>query len=83
MKPSSLLTTKDNPHNPHTHWEEWYAYDVSAGHNTCSLLARVANASESINDGETELAMLDIIRYTKHVEYVLVTKENFDAVMKA
>lgn len=40
-----MLTTFDNPFNPHSHFKEWFAYDTELGHNTSSLLARVTFSS--------------------------------------
>jgi len=45
-----MLTTVDNPWNPFTHWDEWYAFDRQAGYNTPSFLARVANVSDELPD---------------------------------
>lgn len=37
------LTTVDNPYDPFTQFNEWYAYDtVQKGYYTCEYLARVA-----------------------------------------
>lgn len=80
---AALLTTRDNPFNPHTQWDEWYAFDVRKGYHTCALLARVANASERIDDGATHSAMAMIVLHHKAVDYVMVTKENFNALVKA
>lgn len=35
------LTTIDNPWNPFTQWDEWYAYDTSMGYRTPERLARM------------------------------------------
>jgi len=38
-----MLTTVDNPYDPFTQFNEWYAYDtVQKDYNTCAYLARVA-----------------------------------------
>lgn len=67
-----LLTTIDNPYDPHTQFDEWYAYDLNAarlGHRTdsCSLLARIANTSPQLSDELNtkiiEDAIDDIIKY--------------------
>ena len=34
---ASLLTTVDNPFNPHTNFDEWYAFDLRMGYDTCLL----------------------------------------------
>ena len=40
-----MLTTVDNPFDPFTRFEEWYAYDVRMGYNTASFLERIAKNS--------------------------------------
>lgn len=74
----SVLSTSDNPYNPFTHWDEWYAWDVAAGYNTCAYLARVANVSELLtdeeNDAEIERAMDEIIQYNLTGKYIKVAQ---------
>lgn len=41
-----LLSTKDNPFNPYTQWNEWYAYDERMGYHTSGLLARIIVATD-------------------------------------
>lgn len=36
-----MLTTDDNPFNPHTDWEGWYMWDETHGYHTSSYLARL------------------------------------------
>lgn len=36
-----MLTTEDNPYNPHTDYTQWLYYDTQQGYNTQSYLARV------------------------------------------
>lgn len=38
-----VLTTKDNPFNPKTQYENWKAWDEQKGYYTEAYLARVAN----------------------------------------
>lgn len=35
------LTTKDNPYDPKTQFEEWYMYDLMLGYNTLQRLAKM------------------------------------------
>ena len=44
----AMLTTKDNPWNPFTHFKEWFQFDTSHGYNSSALLARVVVTSESL-----------------------------------
>lgn len=61
-----MLTTVDNPFNPFTMYDEWYAYDVRMGYNTTSFLDRVAHQSYDISEPDQALvvqqAIDDIIR---------------------
>lgn len=45
-----MLTTYDNPYDPFTQWDEWFAYDMQSGYHTPGLLARVALSSHDISD---------------------------------
>lgn len=61
------LTTKDNPYDPFTQFNEWYNFDVDKGYNSCAYLDRIANTSEQLSDEEnareTERAIDEIIKY--------------------
>lgn len=46
------ITTIDNPHDPFTQFDEWYAYDEIKGYHSCSLLARFANTSIDLDADE-------------------------------
>lgn len=48
-----LLTTIDNPFNPYTNWDEWFAFDLQKGYNTCGYLSKIANVSPEMSDEET------------------------------
>lgn len=53
----TMLTTIDNPFNPHTEWENWLAYDESKGYYTNALLARVAYYSDDLPEPDQDLAI--------------------------
>lgn len=55
------VTTKDNPYNPFTHFEEWYAFDTRMGYNTSSYLARVARTSPDLPPADYEQAIEDAV----------------------
>lgn len=57
MAKEQLLTTIDNPYNPHTHYDDWYAWDVRAGYNTCALLARITITSSELSQADQDLAI--------------------------
>lgn len=52
-----MLTTVDNPFNPFTQFDEWYAYDTAAGYHTISFLARIVRTSDSLSDPDQSLAI--------------------------
>ena len=61
------LTTKNNPYNPFTQWNDWYFFDLSKGYNTCERIAMKAKTSEqlpdSINNDEIEAAMDELLEF--------------------
>lgn len=52
-----MLTTYDNPYDPFTEFDEWYAYDVRSGHNSASLLGRIAVVDDDLSDVDIQLAV--------------------------
>ena len=50
-----MLTTVDNPFNPFTQWDEWYAWDEAAGYHSTALLARVVISSDELSDYDQQL----------------------------
>ncbi len=77
----SLLTTSDNPYNPFEQWDEWYAFDVAKGYNTCAYLARVARTSNELteedNNEEISRAILSILELNLTGNYLRVTRNDF------
>ncbi len=65
MSKECMITTTDNPYDYFTQFDQWYMYDISHGHKTCSLLARIAKTSihlsDFINQLEIERAIDQII----------------------
>jgi hypothetical protein len=56
-----MLTTVDNPWNPHTHYDEWYAYDQAHGYDTPGFLARIAIVSLNLSEADQDLAIVQAI----------------------
>jgi hypothetical protein len=56
-----MLTTIDNPYNPVTHWDEWFAYDAERGYHTPDFLARVVVTSDELSELDQDLAREDAI----------------------
>lgn len=45
-----MLSTVDNPYDPRTSWDEWFAFDTARGYNTCGLVARLCTTSDSLSE---------------------------------
>lgn len=45
-----ILTTRDNPFDYFTQFDEWYAYDCRCGYNCCGIVASLAKTSPSLSD---------------------------------
>lgn len=52
-----MLTTIDNPFNPFTSFEDWYAFDVASGYHTSAYLARVLRTSDELSEADQDLAL--------------------------
>lgn len=78
----SMLTTIDNPYNPFTQYDEWYAFDFHKGYHTPEYLARVAVVSDGLSPADESLAIEDaiaeIVMYNFSGLYCRVTEKNFD-----
>ena len=46
------LTTKDNPFNPFTQFQEWYRFDLDNGYHSNERLARIAIVPDSFSEAE-------------------------------
>lgn len=53
----SMLTTIDNPYNPFTQFDEWFAFDTAMGYNSCAYLARITKSTEELSDADEALAI--------------------------
>lgn len=73
-----MLTTEDNPYDPFTQFDEWYAYDIQQGYNTCAYLARIAvtsdELSETDNDQALDAAIDEIVEFNLTGNYKVVYK---------
>ena len=56
-----MLSTSDNPFNPFTQPDEWFAFDYSHGYNTLAYLARIAETTEEGFEIENRLAINEAI----------------------
>lgn len=80
MNKKVMLSTKDNPFNPFTQFDQWYLFDIEKGYYSCGFLARIARTSEQFSDRENELeierAIDEIIKYDFRNIYIKVEQEN-------
>ena len=74
-----MLTTEDNPYDPFTQFDEWYAFDTQNGYNTCSYLARIAITSNELSekdyDQALDSAIDEIMEYNLTGNYKIVTNK--------
>ncbi len=56
-----MLTTVDNPWDPYTRFDEWYAFDTRAGYHTLGLLDRILITSNELSEADQAQAMNDAI----------------------
>lgn len=75
-----MVTTVDNPYNPFTQSDEWYAFDTSHGYNTASYLARLVRTSDELSDSDhndaVNSAVEEIVRENVLGIYKLVTNSS-------
>jgi hypothetical protein len=50
------LTTVDNPFDPFTEFNAWYAFDTSHGYHSAGLLARVSRSSDDLSEADQHAA---------------------------
>lgn len=76
-----MLTTRDNPWDPFTHFDEWFAFDESHGYCSCGLLARISTSTDDLSDDlenkQNEQAIDEIIRYDFENKYKKVSRDDF------
>ena len=51
-----MVTTVDNPFDPFTQFDDWYAYDERSGYHTTAYLARVLTTSHELSEADQSLA---------------------------
>lgn len=76
-----MLTTVDNPFNPFTQFNEWFAWDTSAGYNSSGLLARIVMSSDDLSDTDqvvaTQQAIDEIVNENVTGMFRKVTADSF------
>ena len=46
------ITTIDNPFDPFDQFDDWYAYDIGKGYNTCERVARLCVSSDELSQDQ-------------------------------
>lgn len=76
-----MLTTIDNPYNPFTQFDDWFAFDVLKGYNSCSYLARIVKSSPDLSEIDETLAINaaidEIVSINDIGLYIKVTEKTF------
>jgi hypothetical protein len=74
-----MLTTVDNPYDPFTEYEKWYAYDVGSGYYSTEFLGRIVHTSDDMSEPDQllaiELAIDEIVKENVLGIYKKVGKE--------
>lgn len=52
-----MLTTTDNPYNPFTQYDLWWAFDEAQGYHTPAYLARITFSSDELSEVDQDLAI--------------------------
>ena len=79
MAKQTMLTTVDNPFDPFTQFDEWFAFDESKGYHSCAYLARITKSSDELSDADAdnaiELAIDEIVKENILGIYKKVSKD--------
>jgi hypothetical protein len=76
-----LLTTIDNPFNPHLQFDAWHQWDQANGYHTLAYLGRVIVTSDELSQADQDLAYnraLDEIMSVNEGLYKKVLVSNTD-----
>jgi hypothetical protein len=52
-----MLTTVDNPFDPSTQFDDWYAWDTRQGYHSLALLGRVVVTSDDLSEADRSAAL--------------------------
>lgn len=81
-----LITTVDNPFNPFTQFDDWYAFDEQKGYHTSEYLARLTytsdDLSDDLNEAAIDKAIDEIIEWNLLGIYRKYTKSNYEPIEK-
>ena len=72
------ITTKDNPFDPFTQFDDWSRYDEDHGYNTCLLIDRHLTASSELSPTDQKKALDDAIYWILELDVA----ENYKRVVR-
>lgn len=52
-----MLTTVDNPFDPFTQYDSWYAFDQRMGYRTSDYLAKIVKTSDELSEADNDAAI--------------------------
>lgn len=77
-----VLSTSDNPYDPFTEWDKWYAYDMDQGYNTCGKVAALAHTSPSLSDEFNNSLQVEALKRLTALSSSVIGFENVHYVLK-
>lgn len=84
MDRAYMLSTTDNPFDPFNDFTSWYMFDCEKDHNTCALLARIANVNDEMSqkeiEEELERAMDFIVKHDLEDKFIKVHEKQNETV---
>ena len=61
------LTTSDNPFDPFDDFDRWFRFDESKGYMSSGMVARVADISDELSEGDRNRAIEEAINFIVEV----------------
>lgn len=78
----SMLTTVDNPFDPFTQFDDWYAFDVGKNYNTCQYLGRIVRTSDSLSEADQDIAIENAIDEIVRLNILGIYRKVFSSIDK-
>ena len=75
-----MLSTVDNPYNPHTQFDEWMRWDTNAGYHSAGFIARIILTSDDLSEADQieayEAAVREIVEENVYGVHIAVTEDD-------
>lgn len=56
-----MLTTEDNPYDPFSQFDDWFAFDERKGYHSCSYLERIVKKANDLSVSDQIFAINEAI----------------------